>query len=181
MREQRGDAQLGGHLCLLVQLERPYLTDVGFGGSMVEPLALERGTRLDAPYHLALAEADDGFWRFSERVRAESFGFDFSPTPADESLLARKCHALQTEPASPFVQNLVAQRRVGESHVSLRGRVVTVTNAVREDKVMLHSPAELVDVLRDAFELDVPEAAALWPAICARHEAVFGDDNQASL
>ena len=27
-------------------------------------------------------------------------------------------------------------------------------------------------VLRDDFTLDVPEVQALWPRICARHEAV---------
>src|SRR6185312_1179403 len=39
MRETLGDVQMGNHLCLLVQLDRPYLADVGFGGSLAAPLA----------------------------------------------------------------------------------------------------------------------------------------------
>jgi N-hydroxyarylamine O-acetyltransferase len=40
MREHQGDAQLGNHLCLLVELDAPYLVDVGFGGSLLEPLPM---------------------------------------------------------------------------------------------------------------------------------------------
>src|SRR5580658_8831381 len=40
MRVQAGDAQLGNHLCLLAYLDQPYLFDVGFGGSLAEPLPL---------------------------------------------------------------------------------------------------------------------------------------------
>jgi N-hydroxyarylamine O-acetyltransferase len=41
MRESLGDVQLGNHLCLLVRIDRPYLVDVGFGGSLALPLPLE--------------------------------------------------------------------------------------------------------------------------------------------
>jgi N-hydroxyarylamine O-acetyltransferase len=40
MRVRAGDARLGNHLCLLVCLDQPYLVDVGFGGSLAEPLPL---------------------------------------------------------------------------------------------------------------------------------------------
>ena len=53
--------------------------------------------------------------------------------------------------------------------VILRGKVVkrvTVDGVMRQE---LGSPAELVGTLRDVFGLDLPEAAALWPAIEARH------------
>jgi arylamine N-acetyltransferase len=39
MRGHVGDAQMGNHLCLLVRLDRPYLVDVGFGGSLLSPAA----------------------------------------------------------------------------------------------------------------------------------------------
>jgi N-hydroxyarylamine O-acetyltransferase len=178
MRIAMGDVQLGNHLCLLVRIDRPYLVDIGFGSSMIEPVALEHGNRDDAPYQLDLAETEDGYWRFTEHVRGAPFSFDFKAVPADESVFAAKCEYLQTNAASPFVQNLVVQRRVDDSHLSLRGRVFTRTDALDEEKRILESAEELVACLRERFDLDVPEVAQLWPTICARHEVVFGRPEQ---
>jgi N-hydroxyarylamine O-acetyltransferase len=175
MRVQAGDAQLGNHLCLLVRLDQPYLVDVGFGGSMAEPLPLRASEREDRPYRLGLSELDDGYWRYAETAHGDddAFSFDFRVAPSDEALLARKCQFLQTDPASPFIQNLVVQRRTADTHHSLRGRVLATTYSARVDKKLLNSADELVATLRDTFELDTPEAAILWPSICARHEALF--------
>jgi N-hydroxyarylamine O-acetyltransferase len=76
--------------------------------------------------------------------------------------------------AVPF-ENLVVQRRTGDTHLSLRGRVLTTVRKTGEEKIKLASVDEFVAALRDRFDLDVPEAAALWPAICARHDALFED------
>ncbi|MGC2030168.1 MAG: arylamine N-acetyltransferase [Steroidobacteraceae bacterium] len=180
MRERAGDAQLGNHLCLLVCLDQPYLVDVGFGGSLTEPLPLRATEREDRPYRVGLRELGDGYWRFAEIAHGDgdAFSFDFRAAPADEGLLARKCQFLQTDPASPFTQNLVVQRRTAHTHLSLRGRVLTAIHATRVDKKLLNSADEFVATLRDSFDLDVPEAATLWPSICARHEALFAGTSE---
>jgi N-hydroxyarylamine O-acetyltransferase len=171
MRETKGDAQMGGHLCLIVTMEGvPWLADVGFGNSLKAPMALEITERRDQPYDVGLKRLDDGYWRFWDRDGGEPFSFDFRAEPADESLLSAKCQEQQTNPASPFVQNLVVQRRRDNRHFTLRGRVFSETGAGIERT--LQSPAELVDVLQTHFDLDVREAAHLWPAICARHRAL---------
>ncbi len=175
MRMLAGDAQLGNHLCLLVRLDQPYLVDVGFGGSLTEPLPLRASEREDRPYRLGLSELGDSYWQFAETAYGErdTFTFDFRAAPADEALLARKCQYLRTDPTSPFTQNLVVQRRTADTHLSLRGRILTIIQATRVDKKLLNSAEELIATLRDSFDLDTPEAATLWPSICARHEALF--------
>jgi N-hydroxyarylamine O-acetyltransferase len=177
MRAQAGDRQLGNHLCLLVRLDQPYLVDVGFGGSLTEPLPLSASVREDRPYRLGLSEPGGGYWRFTEIAHGDGdpFSFDFRAAPAEEALLAKQCRFLQTDPASPFIQNLVVQRRTADTHLSLRGRVLATSHATRVDKQLLHSADELVATLRDRFDLDLPEAATLWPSICARHAAVFAE------
>ncbi|MHB8816749.1 MAG: arylamine N-acetyltransferase family protein, partial [Steroidobacteraceae bacterium] len=102
MRVRAGDAQLGNHLCLLVRLDQPYLVDVGFGGSLMEPLPLRATEREDRPYRLGLSELEDSYWRFAEIAHGDgdAFSFDFRAAPADEGLLAKKCRFLQTDPAS---------------------------------------------------------------------------------
>ena len=173
MRARAGDAQLGNHLCLLVQLDQPYLVDVGFGGSLIEPLPLRASEREDRPYRLGLSEPGDDYWRFTETAHGDEFSFDFRAARADEAIFERQCRFLQADPASPFVQNLVVQRRKGDTHLSLRGRVLTSIHATGVDKRLLSSADELVATLRESFDLDVPEVATLWNSICARHEALF--------
>jgi N-hydroxyarylamine O-acetyltransferase len=178
MRVQAGDMQLGNHLCLLVHLDQPYLVDVGFGGSLAEPLPLRASEREDIPYRLNLSETGDGYWRFSEIAHGDAFSFDFRADPVDEALFARQCQFLQSDPASPFMQNLVVQRRTADMHLSLRGRVLEATHATGVDKKLLESGDELVATLRDCFDLDIPEAGTLWPSICTRHEALFAGTSE---
>jgi N-hydroxyarylamine O-acetyltransferase len=175
MRERLGDVQLGNHLCLLVRLDQPYLVDVGFGGSLLEPLPLQPIHRADTPYFITLNEID-GYWRFSEHTGGDPFSFDFRASSSDEALMAEKCKYLQTHSASSFVQNLVVQRRTIDLHISLRGRVLCTTSASRAEKILLDSGEQLVATLRTQFDLDIPAAATLWPQICARHESLFSPE-----
>ncbi len=174
MREHLGDAPLGNHLCLLVRLDRTYLVDVGFGGSLSRPLPLEAREHEDSPYRITLTHLEGGEWRFSERAGGEPFSFDLIVGAADETRFATHCATLQTSPDSPFVQNLIVQRRVADRHLALRGRVLTTLRGGGEEKPELKSADELLATLRDDFDLNLPEAATLWPAICARHDALFG-------
>jgi N-hydroxyarylamine O-acetyltransferase len=51
---------------------------------------------------------------------------------------------------------------------------VTEISADGVKRTALESADELISVLKGVFGLDVPEAAALWPKICARHAKLFG-------
>jgi N-hydroxyarylamine O-acetyltransferase len=157
MRMTAGDAALGNHLALLVA-----------------PIRLAAGRYRHAPYDLSLARLDDGYWRYEERVDDKPFSFDFRAAPADQALLDAHHARLQVAPDSPFVLNLVVQRRLGDRHLSLRGRVLIETRADgRVAETRVRDAQALVATLADRFGLDVPELAAHWPAICERHVAVF--------
>ena len=173
MREVHGDEKLGNHLCLLVQLDQPYLVDVGFGGSLIAPIPLKESELENTPYIIRLKSVDGDFWRFSEQAYGEPFSFDFNPNLRDENLLAENIQYQQSSPNSPFVQNLVVQRRQDDKHFSLRGRVLTSKTTLGEDKQILKSPEHLVDVLMSYFDLNVPEITSLWQAICTRHKQLF--------
>jgi N-hydroxyarylamine O-acetyltransferase len=169
-----GDFQLGNHLCLRVMLDQPYLVDVGFGGSLTAPMPLRAGDRDDPPYRLALSETADGYWRFTEIAHGDPATFDFRSEAADEARFEAKCQYLQTSKDSGFVQSLVVQRRAGNSQLTLRGRVLSISHPTHLEKSLLQSGEELVETLRHRFDLDVPEAATLWPRIVAKHEELFG-------
>ena len=177
MRSVRGDAALGNHLALIVTIEgTPWLVDAGFGGTQAAPVPLAAGETVHAPFTLTLGMQSDGYWRFEERYGdGDPFGFDFLADAADEALLARQCGALQSEPESIFVQNLVVQQRQGARHLTLRGRVLIERGVESETKALIGDAAEFVTVLRERFGLDLPEAAGLWGKVCARHAELFPD------
>jgi hypothetical protein len=66
MRQDGGAERMGTHLALIVECEGSWLCDVGFGGSLLEPLPLAAGEREDVPYIVSLEQTDDGYWRFTE-------------------------------------------------------------------------------------------------------------------
>lgn len=176
MREQRGAASAASHLCLIVQCPestKPYLVDVGFGGSMYRPIALAEAQYDQAPFKLGLNRLDDRNWRFWEDLGDGQFTYDFTEEPACESSLAEKSSLLQSDPASSFVLNLVAQQRSRNRHCSLRGRVFSIAESGARKTKTVDSPEELVAILANEFGLDVPEAAGLWPKINARHDQLF--------
>ena len=66
------------------------------------------------------------------------------------------------------------QRLAGDTDWTLRGRVLTRTDAHGATSRLVDNRDDLVSALRGRFGLDVPQAADLWPAICTRHEQLFG-------
>jgi N-hydroxyarylamine O-acetyltransferase len=173
MRQDGGEERMGTHLALLVECEGVWLCDVGFGGSLLEPLPLATGTRHEAIYTHSLAETDDGYWRFTEFVD-KPFGYDFRVVPADEGLLAAKRDWQATHPDSNFTLNFVAQRRHADRHLVLRGRVLTERHSGGATTRVIRDADELLATLAEQFGIDEPRIAQAWPRILARHAELFG-------
>ena len=176
MRAERGEVAEANHLALLVcapDAGGTWLADVGFGGSLLEPIRLEERTHRQDPFRLGLRCPDDAHWQFWEDAGDGEFSYDFRPEPASEAALSRRCDFLQTDPESNFVLNLVAQVRTPRRHSTLRGRILTHRDADGERVSTLGSADQLVQTLAGAFGLDVPEIARCWPRILERHRQLF--------
>jgi N-hydroxyarylamine O-acetyltransferase len=173
MRELRGDAAVGNHLVLLVELDgERWIADVGFGDGMPDPFPLAVGPLAAEGFAFRLETIEDGWWRFHNHEFGGAKSFDFQVAPANPALLAEKCAWLQSWEESTFRLNLIAQRWRGPEILQLLGRRFRSIRPGGADERLLGSADELVCVLRDDFTLDVPEVAALWPRVVARHEQV---------
>lgn len=170
-RERLGDLNLASHLVLRVDLDEPWLADVGYGDGPIEPFRPEPGPFAQRGFEFDCETTDDGWLRFRNHKHAPR-SFDLTLTAADEAALAARCKGLQTD--SIFVQNAIVQRHTTTGLLVLRNRTLRRIEADRiADDQEIRSPAELVAVLADAFDLHLPEAAALWPRICAQHDAAL--------
>jgi N-hydroxyarylamine O-acetyltransferase len=172
MRQDGGEERMGTHLALLVDCDGRWLCDVGFGGSLLEPLPLTAAERHDSLYTVSLSETDDGYWRFTERAETP-FGYDFRAAAADEALLIAKRDWQATHPASNFTLNFVAHRRRPDSHLILRGRVLTERSAEGVKSRTLADADDFVATMADRLDIDEPRAREIWPRIVARHRELF--------
>ncbi|MDQ0462556.1 N-hydroxyarylamine O-acetyltransferase [Caulobacter ginsengisoli] len=173
VRVLRGEAAVGNHLVLRVDLDRPWIADAGFGDGPLDPYPLEAASFASAGYDFRLELQEDGWWRLHNHPAGGAPSFDFRSAPADEALLADRCDWLQTSPESGFVQNAVAQRHRPDRLLMLRGRVLRTATPTGTQDRLIGSADEYVAMLAEDFGLDLPEAADLWPKIVARHEVVM--------
>lgn len=172
-REFTGDDAVGNHLMLIVDLDGPWLVDVGFGDGLTTTVPLQEGAFDNSVMRCGLVDMGDGWWRYKNDPRGAAPSYDFNLDVTDEALLEERCRWLQTDPSSPFIQNAVAQRWNGDQHLSLRGRVMQHIGPDGKEQELVETAEEYVRLLKDEMRLDLPEAASLWPKICARHEEVF--------
>ena len=121
-RERLGSAAERNHLILLVELDRLYLADVGFGNGFLRPLPLEPGRYPQGFLEYALAH-DNGRWYFTNHVYGGA-GYDFTLEPHQLPDFADRCHELQTDPESGFVRVAVCHRFTASGLIALRGAVL---------------------------------------------------------
>lgn len=172
-RAESQPAHESNHLFLRVDCDEPLFVDVGFGGSLFEPIPLDSCFTEQQPYKLSIVQADGEFFRWTEQSHGASATLDFTCTPVGPNFFDATSKWLQTEPVSPFVRTLTAQRRYEDRHVVLRGLVKRTINADGMNDIVLKSSDQLVACLRDEFDLDVPEIVACWAKLKAQHEEVI--------
>ena len=175
-RDEIGDVMVGNHLVLLVQLEELWLVDAGFGDGLIEAIPLRTGAFQNGPYQCRIEEIGGGWMRYFSDPRTGGPTFDFNRDVTDEALLENNCRFLQTSEESPFVLNAVVQRWLPDRHISIRGRVLSELGAGDKSTTTIATADDYVCLLKSRFNLDFPQAAALWPQICARHEDVFAEE-----
>ena len=173
MRTERGDVSLGNHLVLKVDLDRPYIADVGFGDGILEPVPLTCGPHRSAGYDFRLEDVGDAWLRFHNHDQGGAPYFDFRLEPAAPEQLNATCQWLATSPDSIFVQTALAFRHTQGGITSLLGRTIRHIQPGQKTSELITSADEFVAVLQHEFGLDIPEAATLWPAICAKHIELF--------
>jgi N-hydroxyarylamine O-acetyltransferase len=174
LRAQRGPSAVGTHLVLRVELDHPYFVDVGVGDGPTEPIPLKEGTCKYDLGTLRFEPLSDEWWRVHKEAPFFTLNFDFQYQPADWDVLAERCRWQQDSPDSLFVQNAICVKQIPGGVVALLGRVLKTVDREGSHKHLVESAAEYVATLEEKFELELPQAADLWPKIVRRHEALFG-------
>ena len=155
-RVARADGSEGpdfDHLTLRVDLENPWLADVGFGESFLEPLRLEAGTEQLDPTGLyrLLPEGErwqmqksspDGAWK-------PQYSFSLQPRRLEE--FAGMCRFHQTSPESSFTQKRICTRSTPDGRITLSEMRLIMTSKGEREELSLTSDQEWISTLCEKF------------------------------
>ena len=151
-REAGGFSPEFDHLALRVDLDEPWLADVGFGEGFRVPLNLTDDAEqeqdgllyrivVDGEYRVLLRRDPDGWtsqYRFTLRPRALE---DF----------AERCRFHQTSPESHFTRGRICTLATPEGRVTLSGLRLIATTGTERTERWLAGEAEYGAVLRQTF------------------------------
>lgn len=145
------------HLLLRVDLDEPWLADVGFGDCFTEPIRLADAVQHDGARAFRIVRA--GAQRILQRRDGDgdwSGQYRFTLTPRALSDFAGMCHHHQTSPDSHFTRNRVCTRLTPDGRVSLSSnRLIVTTNGQRRETPIAGDDA-FADALRQHFDIDLP-------------------------
>ena len=144
------------HMALLVELERQWLVDVGFGRSFIEPLLYyetdgqvqKSGTykvEQTGDYWHYLALDSDGAYQPQYRFTQQAYDF-----PDYEA----RCHYQQFDPNSHFRKSRMATLPTGTGRITLSDlKFITTTYKGGREETMLADEAAFQKCLLDSFGL----------------------------
>jgi len=144
------------HLTLRVDLEDPWLADVGFGDGFLEPLRLNSG--LEQPqigriYRLTDAEGVFGVEVGTNGKWKKEYSFTLQPHQLSD--FAGMCHYHQASPDSSFTHSRTCSRATPDGRVTLsNGKLIETHNESRKEKTL--TDAEWTACLRDLFGVVLP-------------------------
>lgn len=156
-RANGGEGPEFDHLTLRVDLKDPWLADVGFGDSFLEPLRLEPAIEQIDPAgtfrllhdaeRIRMEKADpDGNWK-------PQYSFSLQPRKLGE--FAAMCHHHQTSPDSSFTRKRVCSRATPEGRITLSElKFIANRNGVRDEKE-LASEEEWRTILDEQFGIRI--------------------------
>jgi N-hydroxyarylamine O-acetyltransferase len=144
------------HMALMVTIDEPWLVDVGFGDSFVEPLLLnERDpqTQGDRAYRVVA----DGERLVIQQLRDVDKSNDWKPQyrftlkPYQYSDYAERCEYHQTSPESHFTKTRICSRLTPRGRITLSDmRFITTESAARSERPVA-TQQEYADILCEHF------------------------------
>lgn len=144
----------GDHLCLLVQLDEPWLADVGFGDSALEPLRLdERGEQPGGPGRAYRLERDGDCCIMLERRHGGGWdnGYRFSLRPLRLYDFTYANHFMQTSPDTSFTKKRVCTLATPAGRLTLTDYRLIATADGRRTERPVEGESEWRAILREQF------------------------------
>jgi len=154
-REDGRDGPEFDHLALRVDLDEPWLADVGFGDSFVEPLRLQSGVEQpQVGWSYRIVEEQDSLHMERSEPKGDwrrQYSFTLRPRRLPE--FSPMCHYHQTSPQSPFTRKSVCSMATSNGRITIADRKLIVARNGQKDESQLESDEQWRAALREHFGL----------------------------
>ena len=138
------------HMVLLVQMDKIYLVDVGFGDCFRKPIALPGGLVEDisGTYRIKPPGLDQDIYLLQRRDKGMWH-------PRKLSDFSEMCAFNQTSPNSHFTQQTVCSVATETGRATLTDDFLTITEGDHQKKVPVDSPEIFQQLLAEIFEISI--------------------------
>ena len=150
------------HLTLRVDLQEPWLADVGFGDLFLEPIKLLPGVeQQQGGRRFRISETNDSYLlERTEPGGAWKRQYVFNLQPRQLGEFAGMCGYHQTSPESHFTQKKLCSMATREGRLTLSDRRLIRTINDRKEETFLGSEEEWHRALKDYFGIVLPDATS---------------------
>ncbi len=157
-RVRRDDGGFGpefDHMLLRVDLEEPWLVDVGFGDSFVDPIVFRAGGADQVNGHRYLVSPFGEQWQLlREDEKGEVPLYVFRDVPRQLGDYREMCQFHQTSPESGFTKRWICSKATPDGRITVANRQLIVTGERRRQESVLSTDDELRRCLRDHFGIE---------------------------
>jgi N-hydroxyarylamine O-acetyltransferase len=146
------------HMTLLVQLDQPYLVDVGFGDCFRKPLLFSEGSVEDISgvYRIRPCQILQGGFKVERRTGSgweSEYGFDLKSRKLED--FDKMCSYHQTSPDSHFTQDLVCTIATLKGRKTLSQNNLTVTRGQEVEKRPVLGQDHFYQLLDEHFDISL--------------------------
>lgn len=160
-REDGGFGPEFDHMLLKVELEEPWLVDVGFGDSFVDPIVFHAGgvDQVDGHRYVVMPTGED--WqllREDEQGKVPLYVFRDVPHPLSD--YQKMCTFHQTSPESHFTKSWICSRATPDGRITLANMRLIVTRDASREEVLLSTEGDVRRCLQEAFGVELEGSLA---------------------
>lgn len=129
----------GSHACLIVELDQPYLVDVGFGDSARTPLPLTGETREDVSGIYRVVKVRENIFDIERQENEQEWNtlYRLHDRPKELDEFREVCHFNQTSPESHFTQKLIVTLATLDGRITLSGNELTINRHGEKEKATI--------------------------------------------
>jgi N-hydroxyarylamine O-acetyltransferase len=159
-REGGGFGPEFDHMLLKVELDEPWLVDVGFGDSFVDPIVFHAGGADQVDGHRYSVFPRDDEWQL---LREDDKGrvplYAFRDVPHELSEYREMCNFHQSSPASHFTKSWICSRATPDGRITIANMCLIVTRGSARDETELRSEEELRRCLQELLGVKLDGSA----------------------
>jgi len=143
------------HMTLRVDLDQPWLADVGFGDCFLEPLRLQtEEEQVQDGERFRIREEKNSFYVERSGPDGSWKGeYTFSIVPRRLEEFAPMCHYHQTSPQSPFTRKRICSKATSEGRITLADRKLIITRRGHREEKLLESEEAWQAALQKYFQI----------------------------